>query len=1059
MPNINQIVEQIRHAVFGKDVRENIAEGIEKCYEDATANAQIERIIASADTVIGNVNSAGATALNNVNAAGTTAVGNVNAAKNTAVGNINSAATTAVGQVNSAAETAISTAQEATQTAQAANTAAQQATAAANAASSTAQQATTAANAAATTINRLIEDGIDDINAAGESAGSSARTAAEQAQTANNQAQAARDAAASSNSSAQAAANSASTAATNAAQAAQQAAQQAASQAVMDFEDEFLALADEARQSIPETYTALSDDVNALKALTYSSEHETEAATKRIEDDGGANPIPTLFTGAQISTSRTISGYKLLSNGKCAAASGYNILIYSLAVKDIYVEIPTVSGSYAWQFQDSNQVQDVLPNTNVRGTPHGWGYTGYLVVPDRATYLVVCASSSGTQPKVYKAYKSNPGFSPAKDYYYPALEANGWVDNTTGALNNNTSSAWLRTGYIPIPVNEGEKWDYNDPLAGSYNIQWQYMAYYGEKPSKNTNPPFICNMLDFKNQVPYGAKYMAISGPDHWIKKFGIQNPSKNTVNEIKKNVTAAVESDMEIYGNYYDETKKTSDDWLVKSTGWPTGSAHSGYVITDYIHIPNHYADKMRYVMGLSVRNGVWGAWARQLAFYDVNSKFISMWEMGDDNPDFGSTVAIRAVPSNAEYVRVCFLTSETRHMVTFSTNSVIPSYSPFQPKIHGKEIPNLYDNVQNTDGAVSNMLVTALDYAYDSEIRYGSNHTLFDDVCGGKFEPSAWKPDAYTGTAYQMDCSAFVEACLLGIRFKNSRYIASNTRNIEAPYAYRFDEQVKNDIYYDDGYHPGNFGRIYANQIAEYAYKKGLLYRIKNDFSNIQPGDVIFKNESYGWEGKVINFERIGHVVLVLQKYQMKDGKYWIKIVESSTIEYNYGVNRRILTPSDTSVWEWGARFPLRDCYFNFKQVSGSFTPARVNYSFNSSTTRATALELPITTNIKSPMIYTLMFKYEGGGDNVFFEYWVNNPSSYSSEANSIGSSNKDIYMRPDGFHVVHIELPKNFTITTGNKFRIVIRKSSTADSASGYVTITDAKLFEGYLTGNML
>ena len=35
MATIAQIVEQIRHAVYGKDVRENIAQGIEKCYEEA----------------------------------------------------------------------------------------------------------------------------------------------------------------------------------------------------------------------------------------------------------------------------------------------------------------------------------------------------------------------------------------------------------------------------------------------------------------------------------------------------------------------------------------------------------------------------------------------------------------------------------------------------------------------------------------------------------------------------------------------------------------------------------------------------------------------------------------------------------------------------------------------------------------------------------------------------------------------------------------------------------------------------------------------------------------
>lgn len=45
MATIAQIVAQIRTAIYGKDVRENIAQGIEKCYEDSTANAQIQAII------------------------------------------------------------------------------------------------------------------------------------------------------------------------------------------------------------------------------------------------------------------------------------------------------------------------------------------------------------------------------------------------------------------------------------------------------------------------------------------------------------------------------------------------------------------------------------------------------------------------------------------------------------------------------------------------------------------------------------------------------------------------------------------------------------------------------------------------------------------------------------------------------------------------------------------------------------------------------------------------------------------------------------------------------
>ena len=41
MSRIDDIVTQIRTAIYGRDVRENIAEGIELCYEEnATVTAQ-----------------------------------------------------------------------------------------------------------------------------------------------------------------------------------------------------------------------------------------------------------------------------------------------------------------------------------------------------------------------------------------------------------------------------------------------------------------------------------------------------------------------------------------------------------------------------------------------------------------------------------------------------------------------------------------------------------------------------------------------------------------------------------------------------------------------------------------------------------------------------------------------------------------------------------------------------------------------------------------------------------------------------------------------------------
>lgn len=95
MATIAQIVAQIRTAVYGRDVRENIAQGIEKCYTDVTsgktaANAAADAANAAASNV--------QTAISNANTA-------ANAA-NTAVGSVGTAITnaeTATGAANTAA--------------------------------------------------------------------------------------------------------------------------------------------------------------------------------------------------------------------------------------------------------------------------------------------------------------------------------------------------------------------------------------------------------------------------------------------------------------------------------------------------------------------------------------------------------------------------------------------------------------------------------------------------------------------------------------------------------------------------------------------------------------------------------------------------------------------------------------------------------------------------------------------------------------------------------------------------------------------------------------------
>lgn len=95
MATIDQIVAQIRTAIYGRDVRENIAEGIEKCYTDVTTGSTLADAAAAAATeATANVNAAISEANMAANAANTAAenVGNAVSAANTAASNANTAA-------------------------------------------------------------------------------------------------------------------------------------------------------------------------------------------------------------------------------------------------------------------------------------------------------------------------------------------------------------------------------------------------------------------------------------------------------------------------------------------------------------------------------------------------------------------------------------------------------------------------------------------------------------------------------------------------------------------------------------------------------------------------------------------------------------------------------------------------------------------------------------------------------------------------------------------------------------------------------------------------------
>lgn len=200
---IQELLDDILHAVYGEEVRGSIHDAIEECYSDVTTAKT------SAESATAAANSAATNATNKATAANTaaTAANTAATAANTAATNANEKATLA----NSAAATAtnaandVTTAKNAAQTATtAANNAATAATTAASSANTAASSATVAAESASTAASEA-----NSAATAANNAASNANTRASQAETAAGNASSAATAATT-------ATNNATTAATNA---------------------------------------------------------------------------------------------------------------------------------------------------------------------------------------------------------------------------------------------------------------------------------------------------------------------------------------------------------------------------------------------------------------------------------------------------------------------------------------------------------------------------------------------------------------------------------------------------------------------------------------------------------------------------------------------------------------------------------------------------------------------------------------------------------------------------------------------------------------------------
>jgi|GEM_PF-3017811 len=625
-----------------------------------------------------------------------------------------------------------------------------------------------------------------------------------------------------------------------------------------------------------------------------------------------------------------------------------------------------------------------------------------------------------------------------KKCYHPTLIDNEYISNEDGSAV--PYDGWSRTDYIECYSDT----EIIDTFKSGLIISL-YSGFY------DADKNFICSMAnctkyDSDGKIisifsPHNAAYYRISGENKALKKLLIETSVSIHVGkslEIAEKSQRESENTRFIFCNHLDLDNINAKTYLLE-TGNITFN-QDGYFTSDYIQVKECYDGKnYRYILAFDIENNSWGAHARQIAFYGSNKEFINLWNKTKDSQ------SIVEIPSDAKYVRVVFYEGKSQYYIGFQNNTNTPLYVNYTKALLGFNIPNFPSVICNSDRAISSMLMTATDYWENSEIRYGNNHTPFDDVCGGKYVSN---DNTYTGTAYQLDCSSFVTLCLRGIRFDCSRFLSTNSENINSPNGFIWDDSVTYDNLLDTGLEAGRYGRIYANNLAKYAYEHGYLYTVAKDFSNVKAGDLLFNSNCETWYGLKF-WGKIGHVMLVCQTIPRSDGKISVKVFQSIHGE-NYGVFRTHIIPSDDMNILYGARYPIQDCSFPISVIYENHNITNVDYNFETGSSYKTIHEIILNEDLKTG-VYTLVFKAEESDNNLIWEYWVGDGSN--AEYN-IGSSGTYVKKRPDGFHEVHIEIPMSLTIDNPKRLRIFVKALATT---SGTITFNGVKLYKGYVTSS--
>ena len=447
--------------------------------------------------------------------------------------------------------------------------------------------------------------------------------------------------------------------------------------------------------------------------------------------------------------------------------------------------------------------------------------------------------------------------------------------------------------------------------------------------------------------------------------------------------------------------------------------------LVTGYVNVflGDLWYEKVIYLQTCCELNGIYGFSSQRVVFYD--EKKDAILDKVVDNP----RTAIK-IPDGARYARIQYPSEATKLYAAVTNRSIINAYSKYDERLFYRAQNEGFHSVVNSDGAISLLLKTGFDYLgrYAADMGYGCYHTAFNTDCIKDISYDG----SYQGEKYQIDCSSFVLAALLGITYNNSRYVLGNEQeNLATPGAFVFDQYAEYNYYMQafPSESGADRGRMYANKIAKYFYDRGLLFEISPDFSNVNTGDLLF------WGSGNLNsdfFLGIGHVAICSDSWLRKGGGKGIRIIQAlNEEECDY-----------TAELKFAARVPLPYINSTEKDLIEGFIPLEKEIHLSKGEQQP-IMSLDIHEELKNHNIYSLFIE-TALPDNISLICKVNNGKTVVGSCDS-----SEVYIS-DNMIEKHFGFYRNEMKPDNKKLYLYIYAR---DNYSGKIQISNAKLYEGY------